>query len=89
MICRTGSSYVFESIEGFSIHFHKIDLRRASSYISSPSWIEFKKAVVNPINEHDNFCFAYAATIAIYHKELGKNPSRISNQLIKYTEKLD
>ena len=89
LVCRTDTSYVFESIEGFSIHFHKTDLRRASSCIPSPSWIEFKKAVVNPINEHGNFCFAYAATIAIYHKELGKNPSRISNQLIKYTEKLD
>ena len=33
MVCRTDSSYVFESVEGFSIHFHKIDLRRASSYI--------------------------------------------------------
>ena len=89
MICRTGSSYVFESIEGFSIHFHKIDLRRASSYIPSTFLIEVRKAVVNPRNEHDNFCFAYAATIAIYHKELGKNSSRISNKLIKYTEQLD
>ena len=89
MICRTNSSYVFESIEGFSIHFHKIDLRRASSYIPSPFWIEVRKALVNPRNEHDNFCFAYATTIAIYHKELGKNSSRISTKLIKYTEQLD
>ena len=51
--------------------------------------MNLKKAVVNPRNEHDNFCFAYAATITIYHKELGKNPSIISNKLIEYTEKLD
>ena len=44
LICRTDSSYLFERIQGFSIHFHKIDLRRASSYIPSPSWIEFKKS---------------------------------------------
>ena len=31
LICRIDSTYVFESIAGFSIHFHKIDLRRASS----------------------------------------------------------
>ena len=26
MICRTDSSYFYESIEGLDIHFHKIDL---------------------------------------------------------------
>ena len=36
MICRTDSSYVFESVEGLGIHFHKIDLRRGSSYIPTP-----------------------------------------------------
>ena len=36
MVCRTDSSYVFENTEGFSIHFHKIDLKRGSSYISTP-----------------------------------------------------
>ena len=77
MVCRTGSSYVFESIEGFSIHFHKIDLRRASSFIPTPSWLEVKKATVNPKNNNDNFCFPYATTIAIYHKEIGSHPDRI------------
>ena len=43
MVCRTDSSYVFESVEGFSIHFHKIDLRSASSYIPTPDWLEAKK----------------------------------------------
>ena len=46
MVCRTGSSYVFDSIEGFSIHFHKIDLKRGSSYIPSPAWLQFKKAII-------------------------------------------
>ena len=77
MVCRTDSSYVFESIEGFSIHFHKIDLRRASSFIPTPSWLEVKKATVNPKNNNDNFCFPYATTIAIYHKEIGSHPDRI------------
>ena len=36
LICRTDSSYVYESIEGLSIHFHKIDLNRGSSHIPSP-----------------------------------------------------
>ena len=33
-----GSSYVYESVEGSAIHFHKIDLKRGSSYIPSPTW---------------------------------------------------
>ena len=76
MVCRTDSSYVFESINGFSIHFHKIDLRRASSFIETPDWLNVKKAVVNPKNKNDNFC-------------IGKNLDRISDKLLEHTYKLD
>ena len=89
MIFRTDSGYVFESIERPDIHFHKIDLRRGSSYIPSPEWLDVKKAVINPKNKKDNYCFAYAVTIAIYHEKIGENLDRISNNLIKYTEKFD
>ena len=81
LICRTDSSYVFESVEGISIHFHKIDLRRGSSYIPTPEWLENKKAAINPKNMKANYCFAYAVTIAIFHKEIGSNLDRISNRL--------
>ena len=89
MVCRTDSSCVFENIEGFSIHFHKIDLKRGSSYISTPDWLEAKKATINPKNKNDNYCFAYATTIAIYHKEIGNHLDRISSKLLEYTYKLD
>ena len=89
LICRTDSSYVFESVEGLSIHFHKIDLKRGSLYIPKPKWLENKKATINPKNMNDNFCFVYAATIAIYHKEIGHHPERNSNKLLKYASKLD
>ena len=36
LICRTDSSYVYEIVEGLSIHFHKIDVNRGSSYMPSP-----------------------------------------------------
>ena len=81
LICRTDSSYVFESVEGISIHFHKIDLRRGSSYIPTPEWLENKKAAINPKNMKANYCFAYAVTIAIFHKEIGSNLDRISSRL--------
>ena len=89
MVCRTDSSYVFESIERFSIHFHKIDLKRGSLYIPTPHWLEAKKATINPKNKNDNYCFAYATTIAIYHKEIGSHLYRISSKLLEYTYKLD
>ena len=89
LICRTDSSYVFESVEGLSIHFHKIDLRRGSSYILTPKWLENKKATINSKNMKDNFCFAYAATIAIFHKEIGSHFDRISSKRLEYTKKLD
>ena len=89
MICRTDSGYLFESIEGFSIPFHKIDLKRGSSYIAAPDWLESKKATINPKNKNDNYCFAYEATIAIYHKEIGRNLDRNSSRLLEYPYKLD
>ena len=89
MICRRkNSSYVSESIEGLDIHFHKIDIRRGSSYIPSPEWLKAKTAVINPKNKKDNYCFAYATTIAIYN-EIGRDLDRISKTLLDWTEKID
>ena len=47
-----------------------------------------ENVTVNPNNPNDN-CFAYAATTAIYHKELGSRLDRISSKLIEYTSKFD
>ena len=80
LICRAHKSYVFESAEGFSINFHKIDLKGGSSYIPTPKWLEIKKAKINPKNINHSFCFVYAATVAIFHKEIGDYPERISSK---------
>ena len=87
LICRTDSSYVYESVEGLSIHFHKIDLNRESSYTPSPDWLKNKGATINPQNTKDNYCFMYALTIALNHKEIGKDPGRISKRLIEHIPK--
>ena len=89
LLCRTDSSYVFFSVNELSIHFHTLDLSRTGTYIPSPEWLDDKKATVNPNNPNDNYCFAYAATIAIYHGEIGSHPERISSKLIEYTSKSD
>ena len=67
LLCRTDSSYVFYSVNELSIHFHKLDLSGTGTYIPSPKWLLDTKATVNPNNPNDNYCFAYAATIAICH----------------------
>ena len=72
---------MYESVEECNIHFHKKDLRRVTSFIDTPEWLKHKKATINPQNVNNVYCFMYAATIALYHSELGKNPGRISKKL--------
>ena len=52
--------------------------------MATPDWIKSKKATINPNNTKDTYCFIYAITIALYHKELGSNPERISKKLIEH-----
>ena len=33
---------------------------------------------MNPINKNNNKCFQYAATLALNHKEFGKDSARIT-----------
>ena len=39
-LCRTSSSFVYESVEELNIHFHKVDLQRGASHILTPTWIK-------------------------------------------------
>lgn len=39
-LCRTSSSFVYESVEELNIHFHKVHLRRGASYIPTPDWLK-------------------------------------------------
>ena len=89
LLCRTDSSYVLYSVNELSIHCHTLDLIKTDTYIPSPEWLDDKKATINPNNPNDNYCFAYAATIAIYHGEIRSHPERISSKLIEYTSKSD
>ena len=36
------------------------------------------KTTINPINKKDNKCFQYAETVALNHKEIKKDPQRIT-----------
>ena len=57
-------------------YFQKIDINRSGSYIDCPEWIKNKKATINPKNT-DNECSEYAITVALNHKDIGRDPQRI------------
>ena len=84
VLSRESSSFVYESVEECNIHFHKIDLRRGSSFIDTPEWLKNKKATINPQNANNPYCFMYAIAIALFHEGLGNNPGRVSKILIEY-----
>ena len=89
VLSQENSSFVYESVEECNIHFDKIDLRRGASFIESPQWLRHKKANISPQNSNDTYCFMYAIAIALFHEALGKNPGRISKQLIEYANAFD
>ena len=80
-ISHASSSFSYESVEELNIHFNKIDLKRGASFIETPKWLKSKKATINPKNAHDVYCFMHAITIALFHKELGTNPERITKKI--------
>ena len=80
------SGFVLEKILYLDISFSKLILTRASFYLPLPDWIAKKKAVINPNNENDEYCFKWTITAALNYEEIGKDPQRLSN-LEKYSEK--
>ena len=79
LVSREGSNFRYSNIDSLNIHIHEIQLKRGSSYIETPNWIKPKKATINPKNTNDDYCFAHSIVIALYHKQIGKNPQRIEN----------
>ena len=73
-----GSDFVFDYVESLNYIFHKVELKRAGSYIESPKWIKNKKATINPQNKDDDKCFQYAVTIALNYDKIGDHPERVS-----------
>ena len=65
-----GSNYAFERVELLEYHFHKVSLKRGSSYISAYNWLLPKKSTIDP---QDNRCFLYAIVIALNHGNISNN----------------
>ena len=51
------SNYIFDRLVLLEYHFHKVYLKRVSSYIPQPQWIINKKSTLHPHNKEDNWCF--------------------------------
>ena len=75
----TGSSYFFEKVDLLEYHFHKVTLKRGSSYIPSSDWINNKKSTVNPQNAADENCFQHFIVAALNHQKIPNHSERISN----------
>ena len=69
-----GSESVFDYVYLLHYKCHKINPNRGGSYIDSPDQIKKKEATINPIIKRDNKSFQYTVTVALNHKEIGKNP---------------
>ena len=67
-----GNEFIFDSVELLYYHFHKIDIRRAESYIMSPNWIANKKAIINPKNEKDNKYFQWSIIAGLNYNKIKK-----------------
>ena len=85
-LSHASNSFTYESVEECNIDFNKIDLRRGATYIESSKWVKNRKTTTNPKNTNDVYCFMYAATIALYHDQLGSNPERISQKSRIYAQ---
>ena len=77
---------------------YKISFKRRISYIDYPDWIKKEKVTINP-NDEDDKCFQCAMSVALNHKEIKRDPQRISKinsftnkyswNGIKYLPKID
>ena len=75
----TGSSYIYEKVESLQYHLHKVTLKRGSSYIPSPEWINHKKSTINPHNIDDHNCFQCSVVAPLNHQKIPDHPEIINN----------
>ena len=73
-----GSKFIFDCVNLLYYKYHKINLNLSGSYADFPDSIKNKKAAINPINKKENKCFQQPVTPALNHKEIKKDPHRIT-----------
>ena len=73
------SNYIFDRVVLLEYHFHKVSLKRVSSYTPSPKWLINKKSTLDPHNKEDNWCFLFAIVLALNYQSISNNPQRVNN----------
>ena len=67
------SDFTFDCVHLLYYKCNKINPNHDESYIDSPDRIKYKKATINPTDKRYNKWFQYTITVALSHKEIGKN----------------
>ena len=67
-----GSNIFLKKVDSLHYHFHKVTLKRGSSVIALPDW-------VNPHNINDNNCFLYCIVATLIYQSIPSNPERTWN----------
>ena len=70
------SEFVSDCVDPLYYKLHKTSLNRGGSHIDSPTWLNDKKAIINPKNNDEKF-FQYDITIALNHEQIKKHTKRI------------
>ena len=73
-----GSTFIFDCVNLLYYKYHKINPNLVGSYTDSPDWIKSKKSIINPINKKCNKCFQQLVSPTLNHKEIKKDPHRIT-----------
>ena len=81
-----GSDFVFESVDLLDYKLHRVRWNRGGSYIKSPTWLENKKAVINPKNENDDECLRWSIICSLNYNEITKKILKV--YLIKLKMKI-
>ena len=72
-----GSDFIFNGINYLYYDLNRITISKGGSYIESPKWLKDKKCTINQKNTVSK-CFQYAATLALNHDKINRDPQRIS-----------
>ena len=81
MFTSHGSGWNIIGILNVTVQCAHYDSIRGSSFIPTPSWLKKKRAVVNVLNENDDYCFLYSV---LAHKYPPKNNANQPSHYRKY-----
>lgn len=70
-----GSGFTLSKIIRLDVQVNKYEPLKGSSYIPTPEKLKKKRALINVVNEYDEYCFKYAVLSAL-HPEVSK-PDRV------------